>query len=542
VVAEVTRRIQESRIFPNDNGLLLRIAWVESRFGWDSDVFHTNNDMPVGIWRMNKTALEDTKNVDLHPHLDKKHSDIHEIFGIDWMAITTLDLHKPLISGLAARLYLTNKPGVIPSKLGEQATYWKDNYNTDEDTTAETFLERVQRQPRQSTEELIPDCVNGIYVRETGSCLCAPNYTGRLCDQLDCGCPGSRQCSGIGVCVRSAGPDSNPICECSGIWEGECCDVCPPVTARTDPHLDTIDGYQFSYFGIGEFISCYSVANGFGVQLRFYKYKHTSMIGAAAIKVGEGVATVVTVNSTAGQYQMPLLRLNGTVVPIVLRSSYELANNSVTLLMNPTTLTGSLVQLFFKFKNGATYSIEVRYSHTIGRQFLDTSLGAPIPFIKTTTGLCGNMDGDANNDFMSPSGTLIESPHNFTDSWRVIPKPSTTAGYIWSWSGSNFHPDDPLSFEYTDPNHVPKYGLDDLDDNTTAEVEAKCSQLGLQGRLLEDCKVDVAVTEDDTFLDQRVFSRGKCPSDCSNHGDCINGTCQCTGLWTGEACSEGNNT
>ena len=32
------------------------------------------------------------------------------------------------------------------------------------------------------------------------------------------------------------------------------------------------------------------------------------MIGAAAIKIGEGVATVVTVNSTAGQYEMPLLR------------------------------------------------------------------------------------------------------------------------------------------------------------------------------------------------------------------------------------------
>jgi hypothetical protein len=140
------------------------------------------------------------------------------------------------------------------------------------------------------------------------------------------------------------------------------------------------------------------------------------MIGAAAVKIGEGVATVVTLSSSVGQNQMPLLRLNGTVVPIVLGNSHTFANNSVTLFVNPSTLTGSLVQLFFKFKNGATYSIEVRYSNTIRRQFLDTSLGAPIPFMNTTTGLCGNMDGDASNDFMSPNGTLIESAHDFADS------------------------------------------------------------------------------------------------------------------------------
>lgn len=67
-------------------------------------------------------------------------------------------------------------------------------------------------------------------------------------------------------------------------------------------------GFPFDYFGIGEFVSCYSVANSFGVELRFYEYKHSSLIGAAAIKVGEGVASVVTLNSTQGQYEMPSLR------------------------------------------------------------------------------------------------------------------------------------------------------------------------------------------------------------------------------------------
>ena len=163
-------------------------------------------------------------------------------------------------------------------------------------------------------------------MRETSSCLCEPDYTGILCDQLDCGCTGSRQCSGNGVCVRSSGADSEPICKCDSIWEGKCCEICPPVASSGDPHLHTIDGIvtnritqsrnkknyftglPFDYFGIGEFVSCYSIANDFGVQLRFFKYKNTSMIGAAAVKIGEGVATIVAVRSTKGQSQMPVMR------------------------------------------------------------------------------------------------------------------------------------------------------------------------------------------------------------------------------------------
>lgn len=49
---------------------------------------------------------------------------------------------------------------------------------------------------------------------------------------------------------------------------------------------------------------------------------------------------------------------------------------------------------------------------------------------------------------------------------RVIPKASATAGYVWSWTESNFHSEDPLTYEYTDPNHVPIYGLDHVDADT----------------------------------------------------------------------------
>lgn len=103
------------------------------------------------------------------------------------------------------------------------------------------------------------------------------------------------------------------------------------------------------------------------------------------------------------------------MLPLVVGATHTLADNTVTLFVNPSKLNGSLAQLYFQFKNGATYTIEIRYSYSIGRQFLDTSLGAPIPFMMTTSGLCGNMDGNPNNDFVSPNGTLIETPNEFAE-------------------------------------------------------------------------------------------------------------------------------
>ena len=93
-----------------------------------------------------------------------------------------------------------------------------------------------------------------------------------------------------------------------------------------DPHLQTIDGtvlvlvcfncqsqlallvyilgLPFDYFGIGLFASCYSIPNGFGVQLMFFKYKHASMVGGAALRIGGGVATVTTTQ----KWDLPRLR------------------------------------------------------------------------------------------------------------------------------------------------------------------------------------------------------------------------------------------
>ena len=80
-----------------------------------------------------------------------------------------------------------------------------------------------------------------------------------------------------------------------------------PIRRRGDPHLDTLDGIEYDYFGIGQFWDCFSIKNDFGYQVRFYYYGRTSFTGAIAIKTGQSVVTITTANP-ASSTDMPILR------------------------------------------------------------------------------------------------------------------------------------------------------------------------------------------------------------------------------------------
>ena len=67
------------------------------------------------------------------------------MFGIDWSSVTWVDLRKPLYSGIAARLFLSNIPEAIPaaSEIEQQGQYWKTHYNSNADSAAGTVQKFV---------------------------------------------------------------------------------------------------------------------------------------------------------------------------------------------------------------------------------------------------------------------------------------------------------------------------------------------------------------------------------------------------------------
>ena len=129
VVRAVIGRIEDTNIFPNDNQLLRRIAYVESKDGTDNTY---RNGYYGGIWQVDEVGFNDTQDTASHPGLATKMDKFQEKLDIDWRTVRWQDLRRPLYSGLAARLFLSNKPAVIPcaSDLSAQGEYWKVHYNT----------------------------------------------------------------------------------------------------------------------------------------------------------------------------------------------------------------------------------------------------------------------------------------------------------------------------------------------------------------------------------------------------------------------------
>lgn len=142
VAETVVRQITRSKIFPDDHSFLIRLAYVESRFGHDNHTFRGN--YTGGIWQVNEEFYHQT----LTGSAPAIVTAVNKEFNINWTRTTWRDLLKPLYSGLAASLYFKLKPA-IPDTISEQAAYWKKYYR--EGGNVDTF-KNASEQLRNETE------------------------------------------------------------------------------------------------------------------------------------------------------------------------------------------------------------------------------------------------------------------------------------------------------------------------------------------------------------------------------------------------------
>ena len=136
VVQACLAKISGSNIFTNDNQMLRRIAYVETRDGADSNTYPPNYH--GGIWQLDQSKFQATQNTGSNTQLQQPVTSISTAFGINWTSAQWVDLRKPFYSALAARLYFLLISTSIPlaTDISGQASYWV-NYYTFSGTTAE---------------------------------------------------------------------------------------------------------------------------------------------------------------------------------------------------------------------------------------------------------------------------------------------------------------------------------------------------------------------------------------------------------------------
>lgn len=135
--------IRDSRIFPDDNRFLRRLAYVETRDGVAISTFRPGYF--GGIWQVDEAIYNKTVDVIFNPELADIHRQILLQFGIDWVETTWQNLLAPLFSALAARIYLTTIADPIPDigDLEGQGQYWLDFYSSDPSDTVQMFINDV---------------------------------------------------------------------------------------------------------------------------------------------------------------------------------------------------------------------------------------------------------------------------------------------------------------------------------------------------------------------------------------------------------------
>lgn len=142
VEASIAKISQSSVFTANDQQMLRRIAYVETRDGANSDTYASN----AGIWGVSETKYNATKNTGSNAQLQQKVTAISTSIGINWTATSWSDLRKPFYSALAARLYMLVITQSIPlaSNINSQGTYWA-NYYTSSNGTQSDYVTAVNQ-------------------------------------------------------------------------------------------------------------------------------------------------------------------------------------------------------------------------------------------------------------------------------------------------------------------------------------------------------------------------------------------------------------
>lgn len=147
VVLATISRLRLANVFTDDNRLLRRVAYVESRDGLDSDTFRPGYF--GGIWQVDEVNFNRTQDTATHPYLAESGGIFENLLselGLDWTAARWRDLEIPLISAVAARIFFEIADEDIPDigDVAAQGEFWKSTgFNTNNEDTVERFIEDV---------------------------------------------------------------------------------------------------------------------------------------------------------------------------------------------------------------------------------------------------------------------------------------------------------------------------------------------------------------------------------------------------------------
>ncbi|XP_060570647.1 fibrillin-2-like isoform X2 [Ruditapes philippinarum] len=255
-----------------------------------------------------------------------------------------------------------------------------------------------------------------------------------------------------------------------------------------DPHFATLDGLNFTFNGIGEFVLLHVSTENitFDLQARTDRTlkKDGNLTDATAF-----TAFAARDNTNASVHVELNKARNGLIISanqVDITNQYNAGSNKD--LDDPFTYSTPEANLILARRDNALSvlfpSSGISLNISVSVQMLSISTIIPNALNNVTSGLLGNFDGNPYNDLMMPNGTVI----NANSSERHI----FDYGKTWEIDGkkSVFVYEDGKSHEdYQNNSFTPRF-LDEVDVDKRAQAEQDCN-----GAENIECVFDLVFTE-----------------------------------------------
>lgn len=184
-----------------------------------------------------------------------------------------------------------------------------------------------------------------------------------------------------------------------------------------DPHFNSVDGHQFTFNGIGEYTLLSSPTNQLTIQSRLIPFMNTDGTVLSAVAVNQG--TVQTVQVEAQNSQL-VLYIGGVQKAIPTGNTVYIVTDNGILddvqgglnVANPSSMSSSSNQIFVRSDSDAlviTTPIGATLMVSIQESFLSIVTELSGSFMGTTRGLLGVFNGNPDDDFTTPDGTVLSS-------------------------------------------------------------------------------------------------------------------------------------
>ncbi|XP_058252073.1 zonadhesin, like isoform X1 [Hemibagrus wyckioides] len=265
-----------------------------------------------------------------------------------------------------------------------------------------------------------PSCSPPLPSQCTGPCSegceCDPGYVlsgGKCVKENTCGCmhngqyyqPGdkfyTKDCELLCKCdppfVTCSAAECPPMQQC-GVQGGEI--GCYPVDSQDciisgDPHYNTFDGKFYTFMGTCTYTLARTCRNNTGPWFSVEgKNEERGITGVSYLK-----KLYVTVNG---------------ITVTMMKSRTTLVNGRKVALPHSPSLLISLTSAGQYVILSTTFGLEVRWD---GNHY--AKITVPSTYYDQMCGLCGDYNGNPNNDFTKPDGSLAGSSDQFGNSWQT---------------------------------------------------------------------------------------------------------------------------